>query len=74
MKYTGPVTKELFGAGSKSEHDAVMIETAEGKYKLVREGGNSFNDEELNKLVGKTIKCEGKVFNYSLIMTSWEVL
>ena len=72
MKYTGRVTKELFGVGSKSEHEAVMIETAEGKFKLAYEGCNAFNDAKLNKLVGKTIECEGKIFNYSLIMETWE--
>ncbi len=74
MQYQGRVVKKLFGAGSKSEHDAVMLVTDSGEYVLRRLGGNPFRDPELDRLVGKTVRCEGRVHGYTLITTSCEVI
>jgi hypothetical protein len=71
-KYQGKVVKKLFGKGSKSEHDAVMLSTTRGEYQLRREGGNPFFDEELEKLVGKAIRCRGLVHGHTLIMSDWD--
>ena len=71
MQLTGQVIKKPFGVGSKSEHMAVQIVTAEGEYVLRRRGGNPFRDEELEKLVGKTISAEGEIMNYTFLMTGW---
>jgi hypothetical protein len=58
--FTGLVVKKTFGAGSKSQHEGIFLETEAGEsYKLKRMGGNPFNDPELNKLVGKTIAVSG---------------
>lgn len=59
IELTGKVIQKKFGDGSKSEHNAVYLETTEGDYQLRRLGGNPFSDPELNKLIGKKINATG---------------
>ena len=73
MTFHGTVSKKPFGKGSKSEREAVCLDTGSGSYVLRRQGGNAFHDPELDKLVGKQIACEGIVTGYTLIMTSWRL-
>jgi len=58
--------------GSKSERDAVYLETDEGSFVLRRTGGNPLFDPDLVALVGKTIRCLGEVHGYTLTMARWE--
>lgn len=74
QELTGEVTKGAFASGSKSEHDAIFLNTSEGRYVLRRQGGNPFSDPELEGLVGKTIRCRGVVANYTFIFSQCEVL
>ncbi|MBD0369589.1 MAG: hypothetical protein ICV60_01950 [Pyrinomonadaceae bacterium] len=71
MKLNGSVTKKLFGAGSKSEHEAIILVTKTGEYVLRRKGGNPFFDAELENLVGKRINCEGDLTGYTFLMDNW---
>jgi hypothetical protein len=71
MDFSGSVIKETVGKGSKSEHDAVMLETAKGRFLLRRQGGNPFYDRELDQLVGKRISGTGVVTGTTLIMSEW---
>ena len=71
MDFSGLVIKEIVGKGSKSEHDAVMLETKQGKFVLRRQGGNPFRDPELDRLVGKRIEGTGVVTGNTLIMSDW---
>ena len=71
MQYRGTVTSESFAAGSKSEHRAVKLVTDRGSYVLRRRGGNAFRDPALEKLVGKTIECDGQVSGNTLIIADW---
>jgi hypothetical protein len=73
-EFVGKVTKKPFGTGSKSEHDAVYLETKDGSFGLRRQGGNPFSDPQLDRLVGKTIRCQGEIANYTLIIAEWTVL
>lgn len=73
-EFIGKVIKKMFGKGSKSEHEAVFLETEPKEYVLRRQGGNPFYDEELQKLVGKTIRCTGVVLDYTLLIKDWTVL
>jgi hypothetical protein len=73
-EYIGKVTKRLFGKGSKSESEAIFLETEEGRYVLRREGGNPFHDPELQKIVGKTIRCTGFARDYVLKISEWSEL
>lgn len=56
---TGKVITQTVSANSKSEHEAVCLQTNSGTYVLRREGGNPFYDADLQKLVGKQITCTG---------------
>lgn len=61
---TGKVVLQKFGQGSKSEHDAVCLETDQGSFVLRRVGGNPFRDPVLHQLIGKTITATGMIRNY----------
>jgi hypothetical protein len=75
MSVRGRVARKRVSMGSKSEHDALVLVTAEGEeYKLRRQGGNPFRDPALDSLEGKQVECEGIVRDAQLIMTSWSVL
>ena len=62
------------GAGTKSEHDAVVLVTPAHEYKLRRQGGNPFVDPEISKLVGKRIRAHGVLDSDQLIMSTWKEL
>lgn len=72
-RLSGKVIKKRYGAGSKSDHMAVMLETTGGTFKLVRMGGNPFADPELDKLVGSEIDGVGNVSRNQFILTGWTV-
>lgn len=61
---TGKVILKTFAKGSKSEHEAIYLETASGSYVLRRQGGNPFNDPFLFKLEGKKITARGVLKKY----------
>jgi len=70
--YEGLVVKKRFGAGSKSDREAVVLQTGDGELVLRREGGNAFSDPELDKLVGHRIRGVGHRAGYTFIMKNWE--
>jgi len=69
MKLKGKVVEGTFSKGSKSEHNAVYLDTGENKYRLKRIGGNPFFDDTLHKLIGKTIEVEGNLTDYFFEIT-----
>lgn len=69
MELTGKVIQKKFAPGSKSEHDAIYLETDSGDYQLRRLGGNPFSDPELIKLAGKKITATG-VLNQRLFIAN----
>lgn len=71
MELRGTVVRRPFGVGTKSEHQAVMLATDRGTFRLRRAGGNPFHDPELERLVGTGIVCQGAVHNDTVLMTSW---
>jgi hypothetical protein len=74
MTFKGTVIKKPFALGSKSEHDAVCLVSDRGEFVLRRRGGNPFSDPELEKLVGKQIRCDGDIAGYTLIISTWSEL
>jgi hypothetical protein len=72
--YSGSVVKRPFGAGTKSEHDAVLLVTKDKEYVLRRQGGNAFQDPELERLIGKRVRCTGTVAGYTLLITDCATL
>jgi hypothetical protein len=71
-RYEGLVVRKRVSAGSKSDREAVVLQTGEAELVLRREGGNAFADPELDKLVGRRIRGTGRRAGYTFIMTSWE--
>lgn len=59
LELQGKVVLKKFAEGSKSEHDAVFLETDDHSYQLRRLGGNPFDDPELKAMVGKKVKAKG---------------
>ncbi|MBE0625489.1 MAG: hypothetical protein IH606_11810 [Burkholderiales bacterium] len=75
MILQGRVVRKRVSLGSKSEHEALVLVTADGEeYRLRRQEGNPFRDPELDVLEGKRIECEGIVRDGLVIMTQWSVL
>jgi hypothetical protein len=64
----GTVTRRRYAPGSKSEHDAVMIVTDDGEYRLRRKGGNPFRDPALERFIGKRIEAKGVIAGPSFIV------
>jgi hypothetical protein len=64
---TGTVARGRFGTGSKSEREAIWLETAEGRFVLRRKEGPTFDDPALKKYVGKRVKCNGFILGYTLL-------
>jgi len=71
VEFEGQVIQHLAAKGSKSERQAVFLETPEGSYVLRRRGGNPFVDPVLEQLVGKTLHVKGILTEHTLIMSDW---
>ena len=72
---TGGVVRAPLGTGSKSEREAVWLETMDRRrFVLRRKDGPSFGDRELDKYVGKHVKCDGFIVGYMLLAERIEVL
>jgi len=74
MKLRGRVAKKLLYAGTKSEHEGLVLITSDGEFRLQRKGGNPFWDDVLAELEGKEIEAEGTVREARFIMSHWTVL
>ena len=74
MKLKGKAEKKLLYAGTKSEHEGLVLVTAAGEFKLQRKGGNPFWDETLAELEGREIEAEGTLKETRFIMSQWTVL
>ena len=70
VELNGKVVKGKFAKGSKSEHNAVYLETESGSFVLRRKGGNPFNDPELQKLIGEKISATGILTNSFFIASN----
>lgn len=58
-EYSGKVVLERVSPGSKSDRMAVQLDTGKEKFLLRRLGIRSYQDPELEALVGKRITCRG---------------
>ena len=63
IKLMGTVVKKPWAVGTKSEHEAVVLETKDKDYVLRRKGGNPFQDPELDRHVGGFFAFEGELIN-----------
>jgi hypothetical protein len=71
---TGTVVRGTFGKGSKSEREAIWLDADGRRLVLRRKGGPGMDDRELEKYVGKRVKCDGFVVGYSLLADRIETL
>lgn len=73
MKFTGIVEKDIIAKGTKSEREALLLYTNNGRYILRRFGGNPFEmDEELSDQIGQMVTVDGDVHGTTLIFKSVE--
>jgi len=73
-RFEGLVVRKAFAAGSKSDHQAVMLQTEGAELVLRRQGGNAFRDQVLEDLVGHRIRGTGRLAGKTLILAGWEEL
>jgi hypothetical protein len=67
MQLSGKISVKKFGAGSKSEHDAVYLETDQGDYVLRKAGANPFEHVGLKEMIGKQVTVEGTLDQYQFL-------
>jgi hypothetical protein len=70
----GRVSHGTYGKGSKSEREAVFIETSDARYVLRRKTGPVFGDPELTRYVGHEIECDGLLVGTTLLAERIEVV
>ena len=71
MEATGNVIRKRIAIGSKSERDAVLLQTGDQEYVLRIVGANPFQDPRLDALVGKRICAQGDVHGNAFLMREW---
>jgi hypothetical protein len=71
VRMRGRVVRRRIGRGSKSEHLAVVLVSAEGEWILRRRGGNAFRDPALDALVEREWEFTGERVDTTFIVDSW---
>ena len=71
---TGLVARASYAAGSKSEQQALWLESDAGRYLLRRKEGPAFGDKSIEKLVGKQISCDGFLVGNTLLAERIKIL
>jgi hypothetical protein len=76
MEFDGQVVRKAFAPGTKSEHEALYVEGAEGRFVLRRVGANPFDiDPELRGLIGRRVRFTGTLTaGYTLLVSDWKIL
>ena len=73
MEITGKLVQKDFAQGSKSESQAIYIQTADGEYVIRKAGDNPFQNDSLIDLIGKNVKAEGSLNGYLFVAKQvWE--
>lgn len=74
MRKQGRVVEARIATGLTSERDAVVLQTARGRYVLQRIGGHPFRDEVLHGLIGRELRCEGELVGRMFLLKKWDVV
>ena len=69
---SGKVVTKKFADGSKSEHDALYLETAQGSFVLRQPGANPFEENPFTALDGKEVTATGMIDKYIFFATKVE--
>jgi len=67
-KLRGQVTRGTYGAGTKSEREAVFIDTDRGRFVVRRKGGPVFADPSLECYVGHDVTCDGFLIGTTMLV------
>ncbi|CAD6526831.1 hypothetical protein NMT12_90140 [metagenome] len=70
----GHVKMDTYAKGSKSESNAVFIETTDSCFILRRKTGPAFGDVELLKYIGHEVECEGFLIENTLLAEQIEIV
>lgn len=65
---SGIIVRKPFAVGSKSEHEAIVLETTSGDYKLRLAGENPFEDYGLGKFIGTEKLVTGELTGYTILV------
>ena len=72
VELSGLVTRGRVGEGSKSDRNAVTLQSDDGTtYVLRKQGGPAFGDQSLESLVGSALTVNGLAVGHTLIMKAW---
>jgi hypothetical protein len=72
VELSGLVTRGRVGEGSKSDRNAVTLQSDDGTtYVLRKQGGPAFGDQSLESLVGSALTVNGFAVGDTLIMKNW---
>jgi hypothetical protein len=64
----------LYAQGTKSQREAVFIETADARYILRRKTGPVFNDTKLTEYIGHEVECSGFLIGTTLLIEEIEMV
>lgn len=70
----GHVSSGAYAQGSKSEREAVFLDTGTARYILRRKAGPVFGDAELAQYLGRQVECDGFVVGTTLLAERIDVL
>jgi len=74
MKLSGTVARKTMGKKSKTEYEAITLQSGTDNYILRRPEESPFKDNELEKLVGKKITAEGELVKNVFFVDKWDVV
>jgi hypothetical protein len=66
-KLRGKVSRGVYAKGSKSEREALFVDTGEGRFVLRRKGGPAFADPTLERYYGHEVECDGFLVGRTLL-------
>ncbi|HZV71024.1 MAG TPA: hypothetical protein VFG10_15825 [Saprospiraceae bacterium] len=70
IELTGKVIKKRFAAQSKSDHEAVFLDTGDKVYRLRKYRSNPFYNKQLHDLVGNKVRMKGKLTTHFFVVYS----
>jgi hypothetical protein len=70
----GQVTRGVYGKNTKSERNAVFLETGSERYILRRKKGPAYADKALDQYVGRTVSCDGFILGTTVLADSIKVV
>jgi hypothetical protein len=63
----GRVTRGVHARGTKSEREAVFVDTGKKRYVLRRKSGPAYGDKQLDRYVDHVVSCSGFLLGTTLL-------